>query len=64
MFAGRMLPRDEIVGMVKRHENNDQPAKGVEWKEPVTGTAIHLMCNKVDNLPLQAKRPLLQVSLQ
>ena len=33
VFAGRMLLGDEVVGMVERHENDDQPAQGIQWEK-------------------------------
>ena len=33
VLAGRMLLGDEVIGMVERHEDDDQPAQGIEGKE-------------------------------
>ena len=33
VLAGRMLLGDEVIGMVERHEDDDQPAQGIQGKK-------------------------------
>ena len=56
IFAGRMLLSDEVVGVVKRHEYNDQPAQRVERIQALAGCFTHLAYSTVNNPPARAKR--------
>ena len=41
MLAGRMSLGNEVIGMVERHENDDQPAQGIQRKEALALCCFH-----------------------